>query len=47
VPAQDVHNAYKKARKEFYRCLREVVAFHRPGVTDLDGECRALLSMLG
>lgn len=47
VPAQDLHNAYKKARKEFYRCLREVVAFHRPGATDLDGECRSLLAMLG
>ena len=47
VPTQDLHNAYKKARKEFYRCLREVVAFHRPGTTDLDGECRALLGMLG
>jgi DNA-directed RNA polymerase specialized sigma24 family protein len=47
VPAQHVHNEYKKARKEFYRCLREVVAFHRPAATDLDGECRELLAMLG
>jgi DNA-directed RNA polymerase specialized sigma24 family protein len=29
VPAQHVHNEYKKARKEFDRCLLKVVAFHR------------------
>lgn len=47
VPAQDLHNAYKKARKEFYRCLKQVVAFHRPDATDLDGACRELLELLG
>ena len=46
VPAQELHNAYKKARKEFYRCLKEVVAFHRPDATDLDGECKELLGLL-
>ena len=47
VPAQDVHNAYRKARTEFYRCLREVVAFHAPAGADLDAECRRLLTLLG
>ena len=47
VPAQDLHNAYKKARREFYRCLKDTVAFHRPDATDLDGECRELLGLLG
>jgi len=47
LPAQDLHNAYKKARKEFYRCLREVIAFHRPDTTDLSGECRKVLEMIG
>ena len=46
VPAQEVHNAYRKARREFYLCLREVVAFHRPAATDLDLECRELLALL-
>lgn len=47
VPAQDVHNAYRKARSEFYRCLREVVASHAPAHDDLDAECRRLLGILG
>jgi len=47
VAAQDVHNAYRKARSEFYRCLREVVAFHAPAPDDLDSECRRLLTALG
>lgn len=46
LPAQDVHNAYRKARVEFYACLREVVAFHAPAGSDLDSECRRLLSQL-
>jgi len=46
LPAQDLHNAYKKARKEFYRCLRDVIAFHRPDATDLEHECREVLAML-
>lgn len=46
VPAQDVHNAYRKARTEFYGCLREVVAFHAPPGADLDAECRRLLACL-
>jgi DNA-directed RNA polymerase specialized sigma24 family protein len=46
VPAQDVHNAYRKARTEFYGCLREVVAFHAPAGAELDSECRRLLTRL-
>lgn len=46
VAPQDVHNAYRKARAEFYRCLREAVAFHSPSETDLDAECRRLLGLL-
>lgn len=46
VPAQEVHNAYRKARTEFYGCLREVVAFHCPAGVDLDAECRRLLDLL-
>jgi DNA-directed RNA polymerase specialized sigma24 family protein len=46
VPAQEVHNAYRKARTEFYGCLREVVAFHAPAGSDLDSECRRLLDLL-
>ncbi len=46
VPAQDVHNAYRKARTEFYACLREVVAYHAPAGADLDSECRRLSTQL-
>lgn len=46
VPAQEVHNAYRKARTEFYGCLREIVAFHTPAGADLDAECRRLLALL-
>lgn len=46
VPAQDVHNAYRKARTEFYTCLREVVAFHSPDEADLESKCKRLLSLL-
>jgi len=46
VPAQEVHNAYRKARTEFYDCLREVVAYHAYPGTDLDAECRRLLASL-
>ena len=47
VPAQDVHNAYRKARNEFYRCLVEIVGHHSPRGADLDAECRRLLGLLG
>jgi len=44
--ALKAHNLYRKARIEFYRCLRDAVAFHaRPGA-DLDAECRRLLASL-
>ena len=46
VPAQDLHNAYRKARREFQECLREVVAFHSPSVVDVDAECRSLIALL-
>jgi len=46
VEAQEVHNAYRKARKEFYQCLRETVAFHSPADADLDEECQRVLSHL-
>ena len=46
LPAQDVHNAYKKARKDFYRCLCAEIAFHRPDAADLEKECREVLAML-
>jgi len=46
VPAQDVHNAYRKARTEFYECLREVVSSQVPVGADLDLECRRLLAQL-
>ncbi len=47
VPAQEIHNAYRKARAEFYSCLREVVAFHAAGEVDLDAECKRVLAALG
>jgi len=47
VAAQDVHNQYRKARIEFYRCLREVVGAHAAPGKDLDKECRRLLDLLG
>lgn len=47
LAAQDLHNAYRKARREFYACLREVVAYHAPNATDLDRECERLLELLG
>ena len=46
VDAREVHNAYRKARAEFYRCLREVVAFHAPAGADLDAECENVLAAL-
>jgi len=47
VPASEVHRAYRKARAEFYRCLRQVVAHHAPAAADLDAECRRLLTLAG
>lgn len=46
TPAQDVHNLYRKARTEFYGCLREIVAFHAPTGADLDAACRRVLAYL-
>jgi len=47
VAAQDVHNQYRKARIEFFRCLRDVVAAHAAPGANLDAECRRLLDLLG
>lgn len=46
LPAQDVHRDYRRARAEFYRCLRDVVAFHAMAGADLDAECLRLLTLL-
>ena len=46
VPAQEVHNAYRKAREEFSRCLRDVVAQSSPSLTDVEGECQRLIALL-
>lgn len=46
VPAQEIHNEYRKAREEFYRSLKQVVGFHSPSSSDVAGECRRLLSLL-
>jgi DNA-directed RNA polymerase specialized sigma24 family protein len=46
VPAQEVHRAYRKARGEFYGCLRQVVAHHAAPGTDVDSECRRLLLLV-
>lgn len=42
-----VHRRYRRAREEFRRSLRRVVADHHPDLEDLDGECRRLLALLG
>ncbi len=42
-----VHRRYRQAREEFRRSLRAVVAFHNPGASDLDAECKRLLDLLG
>lgn len=47
VPTQEVHGAYRQARRVFGRCLREVVAEHLPAGEDLDEECRRVLDALG
>lgn len=46
LPAPRVHQIYRNAREEFYRCLREVVGRHAPHGADLDAECRRLLALL-
>ena len=42
-----VHRRYRQAREEFHAALRQVLAFHQPGVSDLDEECARLLALLG
>jgi len=41
-----VHRRYRHAREEFRRSLLKVVAFHHPEATNLEEECRRLLSLL-
>lgn len=46
VPTQDVHNAYRKARTEFYSCLCEIVRTHAADGADIGAECRRLLELM-
>ena len=47
-PVRQVHDAYARARTEFYACLRETVALHGTASGhDLDTECGQLLDLLG
>jgi RNA polymerase sigma-70 factor (ECF subfamily) len=48
MDADLVHREYAKARAEFKRALREVVAFHYPGTSaEVEGKCEELFSLLG
>lgn len=42
-----LHHMYATARKDFLRCLGEVVGFHDPGASreEIDRECRRLLEL--
>ena len=47
LPTDVVHQQYRRARREFRSCLRQVVAYHCPnGGEDLDAECGRLLGFL-
>ena len=42
-----MHASYRRARKEYRRCLHEVVAFHNPGAGgEIERQCQHLLSLL-
>jgi RNA polymerase sigma-70 factor (ECF subfamily) len=47
--AAKLHHEYATARDEFRAALREVVAFHHPGITagEIDRACGELLGLLG
>ena len=46
--SEAIHNAYRRARREFHTCLREVVARHTGAdVESLDAECRRVSALLG
>ncbi len=46
--AANVHAAYRKARKEYSECLREVVGFNNPGTPEETAkQCERLLALLG
>lgn len=43
-----VHNGYRRARREYRACLREVVAHHTgASPSDVDDHCKRVLAMLG
>ncbi len=45
---RQIHDAFARARREFYRCLRDTVALHGGGDGKaIETECRKLLQMLG
>lgn len=47
LPPDLVHQEYRRARREFRTCLRQVVAYHsHDGPEDLDAECERLISFL-
>ena len=47
VDVKRLHWDYRRGRKEYEACLREVVAFHYPNaVDDLDGECERVLDLI-
>jgi RNA polymerase sigma-70 factor (ECF subfamily) len=47
VPAEGFHTDYARARREFERALREVVAFHLPGPPEeVEAECARVAALL-
>jgi RNA polymerase sigma-70 factor (ECF subfamily) len=47
MDAARLHHDYARARQDFLKVLRTVVAFHRPGtVAEIDQECADLLALL-
>jgi len=47
LDAASLHHEFARARQEFRLALRDVVAFHRPGLpAEVDRECAQLLALL-
>ena len=47
VEAGAVHRMYRRARRQYRKLLRQVVAFHHPGsAAEIERECSDLLSLL-